>query len=307
VPSLISLATLQPAEVAALVADTVRWSESGWGRASLAGRVVGLYFAQPSTRTRTSFSSATLRMGGHLVSFGPGDLQLATGEAEEDTGMVLAAMLDALVVRSAVANSDLSRLTSVGGLPVVNAMSAEEHPTQALADLATIAHARGRVEGVHVLYVGEVNSSTRALAWALASVPGARLSVAAPAGYRFGDGELKAISARAGAGGGDVQPVDRPEDATDVDFVYTTQWQTTGTTKPDPHWRDAFFPAFQVDTELMDRWPEALFMHDLPARRGDEVTAEVLDGPRSLARRQAAMKLFAAAAGLAWTCGCPTG
>jgi len=305
-PSLISLADLSGAELAALVTAASNWP-TAQGRAArlLSGKIIGLYFGYPSTRTRTAFSSASLRLGAGIISYGPNDLQLATGETEEDTGNVLAPMLDCLVVRAGGDHARLLRLSADGRLPVINAMNTVEHPTQAIGDLATMQAHRGDLAGVRVLYSGEANSTTMALALALMRVPAALLVIAAPAGYGFDAatlGDISAQGAPAGARCVQVAAIDHIAGAglERPDFVYTAQWQTTGTSKPDPNWRAAFFPHFQVGEELMARWPDARVLHDLPARRGEEISAQVLDGPRSLALAQARNKLAGAAASLVW-------
>src|ERR1022692_1687406 len=268
--SLISVADLSQDDFRALVDAASAWFAAGPGAASLlAGRVIGLYFAQPSTRTRTAFTAAALRMAAGVVTYGPNDLQLSTGESEEDTGEVLAPMLDAVVVRASGDHRRLTRLGADGRLPIINAMNTLEHPTQAIGDLATMRAHRGGIDGVRVLYVGEANSTTMALAHALMKVPSAMLTIAAPTGYGFDAATLGVINAQGAANGAQCSQVPTvlglaEPGAGHPDFVYTTQWQTTGTTKADPNWRTAFYPEFQVNTALMAPWPKARVLHDLP-------------------------------------------
>lgn len=262
----------------------------------LAGKVVGVWFTRTSTRTRTAFTVGTVRLGGSPVTFGPGDLQVDTGESLEDTGRILGSMLDALVARTAGPLEELRQLSRVGGLPVVNAMAVEEHPSQALCDLATLALHRRDLAGLRFLYVGEGNNTASALAHALALVPGCEATFVAPPGYGLCDGALATARRRATLHGARLTQVHSTDELPDrVDVVYTTRCQTTGTTKADPAWREVFRP-FYVDESFMERWPEAIFMHDLPAHRGDEVAGAVLDGPRSVAWTQAQMKLTSAMA-----------
>ena len=268
-------------------------------------RVVAIYFRQTSTRTRTSFSAAALRLGAQIVTYGPNDLQTNTGETYRDTGRVLATMVDALVARTAGDPQELRDLAAQDTMPVVNAMTSDEHPTQAIADLATLLQHFGRIEKLRVLYVGEGNNTAAALALALARFPGNELFLRTPAGYGVPDDKLRLARARAAASGSVVEQAhDLAALPETVDAVYTTRWRTTGTTKPDPDWQDRFRP-FQVNGPLMERWPEARFMHDLPAHRGEEVTADVLDGPASLALPQAANKYHTALAILEWCLGGP--
>ncbi|KAB1162086.1 ornithine carbamoyltransferase [Micromonospora sp. AMSO12t] len=272
-------------------------------RSPLSGAIVGTLFTKTSTRTRTAFTTAVLRLGGHVISYGPNDLQLATGESVADTGRVLGGMLDGLVARTAGPMAQLRELSRVGTLGVVNAMAVEEHPTQAICDVATLALLAGpgrRLDGLRLLYVGEGNNTATALALALARLPGSRTTFATPAGYGLPPGYLEAARRRGWTTGARVEEVHDLADVTgDFDVVYTTRWQTTGTAKQDPHWREAFRP-FHVDAALLRRWPSSVFMHDLPAHRGEEVESSVLDGPRSIAWTQARMKLSSAMAVMEW-------
>jgi ornithine carbamoyltransferase len=269
----------------------------------LSGKVVAVYFRRTSTRTRTAFSSAALRLGAQILTYGPGDLQTNTGETYRDTGRVLAAMVDAMVVRTADNPQELRDLAAQDTMPIINAMTADEHPTQAVADLATLHAELGRIENLRVLYVGEGNNSAAALALALARFAGNELHLRTPAGYGLADDKLSLARAHAQRSAGLVEERHEMAGLPDsVDVVYTTRWQTTGTSKEDPDWREAFRP-FQVNEKLMARWPAARFMHDLPAHRGEEVTGAVLDGPASVAFAQAANKYHSALAILEWCLG----
>ncbi|MFG1678325.1 ornithine carbamoyltransferase [Micromonospora sp. NPDC049282] len=265
----------------------------------LNGDLVGLLFRDTSTRTRTAFSAAALRLGGRLITYGPQDLQENTGETAADTGEVLSRMLDVLVVRTASGDSELRAYATSRRMAVVNAMSAAEHPTQALTDLTTLTRHFGAVEGLRVLYLGEGNNTASALCLALSRFADTELHLRTPAGFGVDASFLEraAVSARA-AGSRVVQRHDM-DDLPEVDVVYTTRWQTTGTTKPVAHWRDLFAP-FQADQSVLDRSAARVFLHDLPAHRGEEVTSEVLDGPRSIAFEQAENKYHSARAVLEW-------
>lgn len=270
---------------------------------ALAGRIVGTYFRTTSTRTRTAFTAAALRLGAQVVAYGPRDLQENTGESPEDTGRVLGLMLDGLVARTSGPAAELRALTGRDTLSVINAMSEDEHPTQAITDLSTMLAHFGRLEGLRVLYVGEGNNTASALALALPRFAGTETCLLTPPGYGVRADKLapaRGYAARRGA------LLEERHDMTAlpaaVDVVYTTRWQTTGTAKPDPDWRRIFGP-FRVDAALMDRYPGAIFMHDLPAHRGEEVDADVLDGARSVAFQQAAHKLYGAMAVLEWCLG----
>ncbi|WP_315971037.1 ornithine carbamoyltransferase [Streptomyces buecherae] len=298
---LISTRDLTDADLRALVERGAEFSRGSVRSGDqLAGLVAGIHFLQTSTRTRTSFSSAALRLGAQLVSFGPGDLQTNTGETLEDTAEVLSRMLDLLVVRTAGDPAELRAFARQDRMAVVNAMTADEHPTQAIADLTTMLTHFGRVEGLRVCYVGEGNNSAAALALTLSRYPDVQLELRTPPGYGLDPGTLRQAQHNARASGARVSEThSMASPPQGVDVIYTTRWQTTGTSKPDPGWRDVFAP-FQVTTALWDRSPDAVFLHDLPAHRGEDVTAEVLDGPHSLAFDQSENKMYAAMAVLEW-------
>ncbi|MFJ9459267.1 ornithine carbamoyltransferase [Kitasatospora sp. NPDC101447] len=301
--SLVSLDDLTDAELRHLAR---RGAEFAAGRAGagrpLSGLIAGAYFAKTSTRTRTAFSAGALRLGAQVIAYGPGDLQTNTGETVQDTGRVFAGMLDVLVARTTGDPAELRGWAEDGRLAVVNAMTADEHPTQALTDLATLLGRFGRIEGLRVLYLGEGNNSAAALALALARFPGARLELRTPPGYGLAADVLARATAHAARCGAEVTERHDLDDLGEpFDAVYTTRWQTTGTSKPDPDWRTLFEP-FRVTADLWKHSPDAVLLHDLPAHRGEEVTAEVLDGPASLAFRQAENKMHSAMAVLEWSC-----
>jgi ornithine carbamoyltransferase len=266
--------------------------------------VVGVLFRKTSTRTRTAFSAGALRLGAKLITYGPGDLQENTGETVDDTGQVLAGMLDVLVARTAGPEAELRAYANQDRMAVINAMSAGEHPTQGLTDLTTLTRRFGSVEGLRVLYVGEGNNTATALALGLSRFPGTELHLRTPPGYGVDPDYLHRAQIHAKRSDSAVEERHDVDDLPEVDVVYTTRWQTTGTVKPTPDWREVFAP-FQVDQALMDRCPGAVFLHDLPAHRGEEVTAEVLDGPASAAFAQAENKYHSARAVLEWCAGGP--
>ncbi|MEV5595338.1 ornithine carbamoyltransferase [Streptomyces sp. NPDC052496] len=226
----------------------------------------------------------------------PDDLQLTTGETLPDTAKVLAGYLDALVVRTNEDVAELRELAAAGGLSVVNALTLDEHPTQAVADLTTLAEHFGALTGRHVLCVGEGNSSARALALAAALTPGLRLTLLCPEGYEV-PADHSDLLAKVGDATLITQLTDPARVTGPVDAVYTSRWQTMGVPKEDHDWLRAF-DGFRVDTDFLGRvgTDHTVFLHDLPAVRGQEVTDEVLDGKRSLAWRQAFHKMTAAMA-----------
>jgi ornithine carbamoyltransferase len=269
----------------------------------LEGKVVGIYFKRSSTRTRTAFTVAAIRLGGGTIAYGPNDLQLVTGETLHDTAKVLSGFLDILVIRTNEPLSEMKALASQDKMSVVNAMSDNEHPTQAIADLVTIKETFRRLDNIHVLYLGEGNNSAAALALAVSMTPGMRLTLVTPEGYGLPSDVLETARGFAAKHGAAVEQHHGSDDLpTPVDVVYTTRWQTMGVPKADANWQEKFIP-YRVTQELMARVsrPEGtIFLHDLPAVRGAEVVDEVLDGAQSRAFRQARHKLTSAMAVLSW-------
>jgi ornithine carbamoyltransferase len=272
----------------------------------LRGGTVGIYFRRSSTRTRTSFTVAAHRLGAQTIHYGPDDLQLVTGESIEDTARVLSEFLDMLVIRTNQSAAEMKLFASQNRMPIINAMSEDEHPTQAIADLATIRESLGRLEDSHVLYLGEGNNTAASLALAISRIPGMRLTLVTPDGYGLPDAVLETACNLARKCGASVEQHHKVDLLpSNVDVVYTTRWQTMGEGKLDPDWRSKFQP-FSVTSALMRRVSKTvgtIFLHDLPAVRGDDVTDEVLDGPQSCAFRQSEYKLFAAMAVLSWCAG----
>jgi ornithine carbamoyltransferase len=303
----LSLADLGPETLAGLVEHSLAIAAGrGAGARPLAGKVVGIYFRGTSTRTRTAFTVGALKLGADTIAYGPHDLQLNTGETLQDTTRVLSGFLDALVVRTNAPIEEMRLLAAQDEMAIVNAMSENEHPTQAVADMTTIKEALGRFDGVHVLYLGEGNNTTAALALAVAMTPGMRLTIVTPEGYGLPHVALDAASAFTRASGSVIeQHHDASRLPREVDVVYTTRWETMGVPKANPAWREQFAP-FRVTPELMARVSRSsgtVFLHDLPAIRGSEVVDEVLDGPQSIAFRQAHHKLTSAMAVLSWCLG----
>ncbi|MBV9110514.1 MAG: ornithine carbamoyltransferase [Gemmatimonadetes bacterium] len=300
----LSVLDLSPGEVAYLCRRALALKHAPRDPQTLRGRTVGVYFRKTSTRTRTGFTVGAGRLGATVISLGPNELQTNTGESLGDTARTLAGYLDVLVMRTNEGVEEMRGFAAHPSMSVVNALSSGEHPTQALTDLTTILEHFGRLEDVSVLYCGEGNRTAAALALAMSRVPGMRLVLATPAGYGVDAGVLATARSLAAVHGASIEQthdLDAAEPGFDV--VYTSRWQEMGVSKPDPDWRERFAP-FRVTRALMERAgaPGAVFMHDLPAVRGEDVDDEVLDGERSLAWVQAQHKMFSAMAVMEW-CG----
>lgn len=299
----LSIAELGPDNLADILSRAYAIATGAGGAQPLKGKTVGIYFRRASTRTRTSFTVGALKLGAGTLNYGPNDLQLVTGETIGDTARVLSGFLDILVIRTNETLAEMRAFAEQGRMAVVNAMSDNEHPTQAVADLVTIREALGRYEGVHVLYLGEGNNTAASLALAMAMTPGMRLTLVTPEGYGVPEGVLRLAQDFASQSGSNVEQhhrIDRlPKN---VDAVYTTRWQTMGEPKADADWEERFAP-YSVTARLMAEVSQptgTIFLHDLPAVRGRDTHDEVLDGPQSHAFRQAEHKLTSAMAVLSW-------
>ena len=252
-------------------------------RDALAGRSVACYFAKPSTRTRVSFEAAISRLGGLPIMLRPAELQLGRGEPIADTARVVSAYCDALVIRT-FAQADVAELAAHSAAPVINALTDEHHPCQALADFLTLRERFGRLDGLEMAYVGDGNNVCHSLIEA-AALTGLRLRVACPPG-------CEPDPAIVAAAGGAVCLYDDPEEAAvGADAVYTDVWVSMGR-EADASRRRARLERYRVTPGLMRFTAHgAIFLHCLPAHRGEEVDAAVIDGPRSAVWLQAANRL----------------
>ncbi|HVT18440.1 MAG TPA: 2,3-diaminopropionate biosynthesis protein SbnB [Thermoanaerobaculia bacterium] len=305
---LLSVRDLGTDDLLRLIEDSLAIARGEWSaRRPLAGKVVGLYFRKTSTRTRTAFGVGAMKLGASTIAYGPNDLQINTGETVSDTARVLTNFLDILVVRTNEALQEMKELSAQNHMSVVNAMSDNEHPSQAIADLVALEEALGRLAGVHLLFLGEGNNTAASLALAAARIAGMRVTLVTPEGYGLPAQDLEDARRLAAQHGAAVeQHHDMSRLPAGVDAVYTTRWLTMGVSKADADWLSRFRP-YAVTPEVMRRVSKpsgTILLHDLPAMRGYEVTDDVLDGPQSIAFRQAFHKLTSAMAILAW-CGEP--
>jgi ornithine carbamoyltransferase len=294
---LISIQDLHPVDLQNLVNEGCELATNGTDyEGLLRGKVIGLYFRQPSTRTRTSFFLAVHRMGGTTIQYGPGDLQLENNESIGDTAMIFDQCLDALVIRTNGPESELHGFIEESrNLAVINALSEEEHPTQAIADLITVQQEFGSLAGLHILYIGAANNTSGSLLLAASQIPRLRISIATPHEFCPPAHILELAQKNARQSGAVVSIVDLEHLPTQVDVVYTARWQSMGKEPKVSHWL-SLLELWRVDENLMLRVGKknTIFMHDLPASRGDEVTDAVMDGSSSRIRQQANHKTTAA-------------
>ena len=256
---------------------------------ALAGKHVALLFEKPSLRTRSTFEIAVRELGAHTLDL-PAEFAQGVREPLEDIARNLERWVHALVLRTFGQEKALKFATAGRSLPVVNALTDEEHPCQALADVMTMIERWGTLRGRTVAYVGDGNNVATSLAQASVML-GARVRVASPSGYELPD-RVIAQARRVAAEGGAVERCVDPQDAVrGADAVYTDVWASMGE-EQEAEDRKVIFAPFQVNRTLMKlAAPDALFMHCLPAHRGEEVTVEVLESPASVVFDQAENRL----------------
>jgi ornithine carbamoyltransferase len=251
----------------------------GVGRETLTGMTVALFFERPSTRTRVSFQVGVVELGAHPLPLRGDELQLGRGESIPDTARVLSRFVDAIVIRSG-SHETVAELAGAAEVPVINGLTPQHHPCQALADLQTLRERFGGLDGVSVAYVGDGNNVARSLA-ILGKTAGVEVRVASPAGYELEPGLA------------DVQTSDPHEAAAGADALYADVWVSMGD-EDDAARRRADLEPYQLNEELMavasDR---AIALHCLPAHPGEEISAEVLYGERSAVWDQAENRLHA--------------
>jgi ornithine carbamoyltransferase len=272
---LLSIRDLSAADLHAILA----FSEQAACPRVLQDKGVALYFEKPSARTRNSMEMAAAQLGGHPVYLQPSELGIGERESVADVTRTLACY-HAIIGARVFDHGLLEEMAAVNAAPVLNMLSGTDHPLQALADLLTIKQLLGRLAGARVAFIGEGNNVSRSLAEACA-LAGAEFVIASPLGH--------------GLEGSITDPREAVEGA---DIVYTDVWVSMGGEDSDE--RRTLFEPYQVDEALMALAPNAWFMHCLPARRGEEVTAPVIDGPRSAVWRQAENRMHTARGAMLW-------
>lgn len=288
----LTLDAFGPAELAALLDLSARMkNDPDLGRGALAGRKVALIFHKPSTRTRVSFEAAAWRLGMLPISLRADELQMGRGETIADTARTLSRYVDAIVIRT-FAQESVAELAEHATVPVINALTDEHHPCQALADVLTLREDLGTLTGRTMAFVGDGDNVCASLIQA-AALAGFELRVVTPPAYR----PDPAIVAEATARGGRIVLAEDPrEGVRGVDAVYSDVWTSMGH-EAEREARLAAFAGYTVDESLMAlAAPGAIFLHCLPAHRGEEVTDAVIDGPASRVWPQAENRMHTEAA-----------
>ncbi|QQG48470.1 MAG: ornithine carbamoyltransferase [archaeon] len=261
------------------------------GSSALAGKSVALVFEKPSTRTRVSFQVACSELGAHPMALTSSELQLGRGETVEDTASVLSRYVHCIMAR-VNEHRQLVRLARAASVPVINGLSDIHHPVQVLADLLTLKEHKGRLKGLKVAWVGDGDNVCNS--WAIGAVlSGIRFVAATPPGYAPSSDAVAMASKISSSTGGEVEVVRDPRDAVEgADCVMTDTFVSMGLEGESRKRKEAFLPKFQVTEALMRRAkPDAVFQHCLPAHRGEEVTAGVIDGPQSVVFDEAENRL----------------
>ncbi|MEM0090192.1 MAG: ornithine carbamoyltransferase [Nitrososphaerota archaeon] len=262
----------------------------------LSGKSVVLIFEKPSTRTRVSFQVAITKLGGESIPLSVSEMQLSRGEPISDTMRVLSAYVDAVVAR-VYKHETLSEMAKYSSVPVINALSDRFHPCQGLADIMTIKELKGDIHSVKVAYVGDGNNVCNSLIQAC-SLLGVRIAVASPKEYQPPETVITQAKEWVKKSGSLIELTENPEDAVrDADVVYTDVFVSMGQEEEREKRLKIFYPKYKVTERLMSlAKPDAIFMHCLPAHRGEEVEALVINGERSAVWQQAANRLHTEAA-----------
>jgi len=287
----LTLAEFTPEEASLILDEAIRTKGLQRSRIPfrpLRGRTLAMVFQKPSNRTRVSFEVGMYQLGGHALHLLPQEIQIGKRETPSDTGRVLARYIDAIMIRT-FDHEEVEELAEAAEVPVINGLTDAHHPCQALADLLTVREEFGRLEGVEISYVGDGNNVAHSLALGCA-LTGARLTIAHPEGHAPDPGIMEL------AGSWGVAPTlteDPREAASGARVIYTDVWASMGQEAEAEERKKGFVP-YQVNEDLMGlAEADAIFLHCLPAHRGEEVTASVIDGPQSRVFDQAENRLHA--------------
>jgi ornithine carbamoyltransferase len=288
---LLSINDLSREEIKALIQDAIDMKNDSW-HSILDKKILALVFEKPSLRTRVSFEVAMKQLGGQAIYLSPAEVGLGKRESVPDVANVLSRFVDVIAART-FSHQTVTELAKNASVPVINALDDLEHPCQALADLLTIYEKKGDFKGLKVAYIGDGNNVANSLGLACALV-GADFRVAAPQGYEIVADVLTNIRKYADGNGSEVVCTADPlKAAQGADVVYTDVWTSMGQ-ESEGEVRRRAFAGYQVTTELLAQAKEdVIFMHPLPAHRGEEVSAEVMESPHSVVFDQAENRLHA--------------
>ncbi len=273
-----------------LAADLKRRQKAGEPHRLLEGKQLAMVFQKPSLRTQVSFETGMSHLGGHALYLGPDHIQLGKRESVPDVARVLGRMVDGIMAR-VYAHKDVETLAEYAGVPVINGLSDDEHPCQALSDLFTIYEKMRRVRGVTLTYIGDGNNVAASLLLAAARV-GMNITLISPDGYEVKPYYVQKARADAAVSGAQLRFSNDPDDVAGSDVVYTDVWASMGQ-EQEAEQRARVFKPYQVNARLLTQTgnEHVLVMHCLPAHRGQEITDDVVDGPNSIVFDQAENRL----------------
>ena len=299
---LLSIVELTADEVETILQTALSLKRDGGGAGLLTGKTLALIFEKPSLRTRVSFDVAMAQLGGSSIYLNQAEVGLGQREPVADVARVLSRYVDVIAART-YSHDTLRELARHADAPVINALSDEEHPCQALADLLTVLEKKGRLRGVRLAFVGDGFNVAHSLAAACA-LTGVEFTIASPDGYSLPEPALRMLRETAARHGGRIDACTSPQEAVGgADVVYTDVWASMGHEDSYIQRKEAFL-GYAVTAELMAHArPDAIFMHDLPAHRGEEVTDDVIESSQSVVFDQAENRLHAQKAILALIAG----
>jgi ornithine carbamoyltransferase len=292
---LLTLADLTPNEIMVLIEKAMELKNNtmnGKMDQPLKGKILGMIFEKSSTRTRVSFEAGMIQLGGSALYLNGSDLQLGRGETIADTARVLSQYVDGIMIRT-FSHKSVEELAENATIPVINGLTDLYHPCQALADLLTIYEKKGKFDGLKLAYIGDGNNMAHSLMVAGAKI-GLDVAIAAPEGYFPDESVIEKCGEFARESGSKLTITDSPIKAVkDADIIYTDVWTSMGQENENEQ-RLKDFSDYQVNEKLLKHAKEDyLFMHCLPAHRGEEVTAEIIDGSHSVVFQQAGNRLHA--------------
>jgi len=287
---LLSISDIDAGEIISLI-HTAAENKGKW-LDLLEKKVVAILFEKPSLRTRLSFEMAARQLGGETIYLSPAEVGLGKRESAEDIARVLGRYADIIAFRT-FEHRNAEIMAEYSGAHVINALSDFEHPCQALADLLTVYEHKGELKGRILAYIGDGNNVANSLVLAC-TLTGMNFRIASPEGYNITDNVLKTARGYAEHSGASILCTTKPDEAVKgADVVYTDVWTSMGQ-EDEAEQRNRIFSGYQVDSRLLSlAKKDAIFMHDLPAHRGEEVTGEVIDGPQSVVFDQAENRLHA--------------
>jgi len=293
--SFISIHDFSPAEIAYLLhigAELKKKQKKGIPHTYLAGKTLGMIFQKSSTRTRVAFEVGMYQLGGHALFLSSRDIQIGRGETIKDTAQVLGRMVDGIMIRT-FAHEEVKELARWSGIPVINGLTDLLHPTQVIGDLMTIKENKGELKGLKLAYIGDGNNVAHSLLFGGAKT-GMDVVIAAPEGYGPDEGILQTAIKDAEETGARLWIVEDPGEAVrDADILYTDVWTSMGQEEMADE-KEQKFSRCQINRELlMQAKPDAIVLHCLPAKRGKEITDEVMDGPQSRVFDEAENRLHA--------------